>query len=64
MVQFSALPDRMLLSAQEVQDAAEGQRRKFFGTQGGRAFTRLTGGSGTGTPQSAVVSLLGQAGRI
>jgi hypothetical protein len=55
-----AVPSR---SAQEIQDAAASQRNKFYGAQGGRAMTDLSGGS-TGSPMSAVVRLLGEAGRI
>lgn len=40
-------PDR---SDAEIAAAAKSQRDKFFGAQGGRAATMLTGGSGTETP--------------
>lgn len=44
-------------------DAAK-QRDRFYGSQGGRAATMLTGGNGvTSGSQSAVVKLLGQVGR-
>lgn len=48
----------------DVQAAAEAQRQKFFGSQGGRAATMFTGGGGVGADQttSAVVRLFGNVG--
>lgn len=54
-----AVPSR---SAAEIQDAAAAQRKTFYGSQGGRAMTDLSGGSAA--PMSSVVRLLGEAGRI
>jgi hypothetical protein len=46
-------------SASEIQEEAARQRSRFYGTQGGRAMTMLTGGSGVGDTNSAVTRLLG-----
>lgn len=51
-------------SAQEISDAAERDRRRFYGAQGGRSMTSFTGGRGAAAPFSAVVNLLGNAGRM
>lgn len=57
------VPDVPGRSADEIQAEADRQRRRFYGTQGGRARTMLTGGSGvTGPISSAVVKLLGNSG--
>jgi hypothetical protein len=46
----------------EIQAAGAAQRARFWGSQGGRAATELTGGTGADSG-SAVVRLLGNVGR-
>jgi len=48
-------------SSTEIQNAATAQRARFWGSQGGRAMTDLSGG-GTESP-SVVSRLLGNVGR-
>lgn len=57
------LPPAPSRSAEEVQKAADEQRKHFYGAQGGRAATMLTGGKGTTSGYSAAVKLLGDAGK-
>lgn len=60
--QPSPLPNVPTRSAAEIQASADEQRQRFYGGQGGRALTMLTGGQGASTGSSAVVKLLGDAG--
>lgn len=53
------LPPPPNRSAAEIQEAANAQRQRFYGSQGGRAMTMLTGGQGAASTSSAVVRLLG-----
>jgi hypothetical protein len=58
------LPPPPNRSSAEIQAAADEQRQKFQGAQGGRALTMLTGGQGVakGSYKSAAVKLLGDVG--
>lgn len=51
-------------SNEDLQAEAERERQRFYGSQGGRAMTMFTSGSGVTEPvSSAVVKLLGDVGR-
>lgn len=52
-------PDR---TQTQVQNAANEQRARYWGSQGGRSSTMLTSGTGADAP-SAAVRLLGNVGR-
>lgn len=53
-------PDR---SNADIQAAGAAQRSRFFGAQPGVNGTSFTGGTGTNTGASSVVSFLGNVGR-
>lgn len=57
------LPPAPNRSADDIQRDVAEQRKRYFGASGGRVKDMLTGGTGTNTPQSAVVRLLGEVGR-
>lgn len=53
-------PDR---TSTQVQNAADQQRQRYYGAQGGRSDTMLTSGSGADQPVSSTVRLLGNVGK-